>query len=521
MPVMTKMRESMPVVFAVLAGIFLLMIIFQWGGQGTLFSPKGETGTLGTVNGYPITQQEYNRFLEGATAEMKSKSKDKEETLNESEEADAQDNAWDKAVSNAIMLQSIEKMGVVVTNDEVRDMLFNSPSEDIRKAFTDSTGNFHQDEYIKQLRNPKFDSAVRIMEGNARQQIQDMKWKQAMATTVRVTDTEAYIRYMTDSAKAILQVIKILPQTVSPNAPVPAKEIQAYYDSHSWMYQQEEQRKFKFVRFPLVPNARDTALVMETANTLRGRLAEVPASGTDSSSIDSVVKELSQDYSDVPFAPRHVVTMRELGTDSALINAKEGDNVVAKITGKITAVHVLRVFDSIGHAMFHLRHIQVGYPANTGPNPTPAMQDSARAVANQIIQQLKSGADFAELARTRSADFRTAGKGGDMGWLDTGMLPPTYHESMAAAHSGDVIGPLEGPRGFDIIQVLQHTQKSWLVVGVSLVVKPSHQTLDLESQMANLFRDQAEKSGFDQAATSAGYHVITDAPCDTERLTHL
>ena len=55
MPVMTKMRDSMPVVFAVLAGIFLLMIIFQWGGQGnTFFHRKAKmAGLKSTVNGYP------------------------------------------------------------------------------------------------------------------------------------------------------------------------------------------------------------------------------------------------------------------------------------------------------------------------------------------------------------------------------------------------------------------------------------------------------------------------------------
>ena len=51
MPVMTKMRDSMPVVFAVLAGIFLLMIIFEWGGQGTIFNARGDAESLGIVNG--------------------------------------------------------------------------------------------------------------------------------------------------------------------------------------------------------------------------------------------------------------------------------------------------------------------------------------------------------------------------------------------------------------------------------------------------------------------------------------
>ncbi len=507
MPVMTKMRDSMPVVFAVLAGIFLLMIIFQWGGQGTLFSPKGENGVLGTVNGYPITQQEYNTDLEAATAEMKSKNK--EETLNESDEADAADEAWDHAVKNSLVQQSVDKMGIIVTPDEIRDMLFNSPPADIKKALTDSLGNFNQQLYIKELRDPRMDSTVRILEGKARQEIEEMKWQQAVASTVRVTDTEAFLRFMSDSAKAIVQVVKIMAPEVTPEMvrQVPEQQIQKYYDTHSWLYPQEEQRKFKFIRFPLIPNARDTALVMETANTLKARLAEVPISKTDTANIDTVVKELTQDYSDAAFRPRRLITMRELGSDTTLFSAKDGDNVVAKIDGKITALRVLQVFDSSPHTMFHIRHIEVAFPANA----TPAEQDSAHAVANDIYQKLKAGADFAEMARTRSSDSRTATKGGDMGWIDTNLLPLTARPEIGTAKYGDVLEPQQTPRGYEIFQVLQRTKKNWAIVGVPLVVKPSHQTLDLESQMANIFREQAEKNGFDQAATASGLHVISDA----------
>ncbi len=499
----------MPVVFAVLAGIFLLMIIFQWGGQGTLFSPKGETGTLGSVNGYPITQQEYNKILKSVTGEMKSKNK--EDNLSEEDESDAEDNAWDQAVSQAIANQSIEKLGITVTNDEVRDMLFNSPPADIRKIFTDSMGNFDQQKYIKELRDPRNDSTVRLMEADARDQIRQMKWQQAMASTIRITDTEAFIRYMTDSAKAILQVIKLpVPQPSSQAiAQVSDQEIQSYYDSHSSLYHQDEMRKFKFIRFPLVPNGRDTALVMETANTLKARLAEtqdVPVGN-----LDTVVKGLTLDYSDAPFAGRHLVNMTKMGSDTALLSTKVGENLVAKIDGKITALRVLDIFDTGGHMLYHARHIQIGYPPSI-PSPSQQMKDSLRMVAEQILQQLKSGGSFAELARTRSTDFRSAAKGGDMGWEDTLVFPSELRRVIASSGDGELLGPLEAPRGFEIIQVLNRSKKSWAIVGVPLVVKPSHQTLDLESQMANIFRDQAEKNGFDQAASSASYHVISDAP---------
>src|SRR5665213_3581139 len=99
-----------------------------------------------------------------------------------------------------------------------------------------------------------------------------------------------------------------------------------------------------------------------------------------------------------------------------------------------------------------------------------------------------------------------------MGWIDTAMLPPSFRKPIASAAPGALVGPLESPRGYDILQIVQRSQKAWAVVSVPLPVKPSHQTLEIESQDANLFRDNAVKNGFDKAATAAGYHVITDAP---------
>lgn len=510
---MTKMRDSMPVVFAVLAGIFLLMIIFQWGGQGTLFAPTGDAGVLALVNGYPITQGTYNKILETVTTDMKTKNK--VPNLNESDEADAEENAWDQAVSQAIIDQSIEKMGIIVTDQEIRDVMFNNPPEEIKKEFTDSLGNFHQDEYVKQLRDPRNDSIVRVMEEDARTQIRNLKWQQAMAVLCRATDTEAYIRFMTDSAKALTQIIKFPAQeTPQQSSQISPNDIQAYYDAHTWMYQQEEQRKFQFVRFLLIPNGRDSALVLQTANSIKEKLAETPLT-PDTTKIDTVAKELADDYSDLPPFSK-LITVREIGKDTALLSSKPGDAVVTTVSGKISALRVMGVFDDNGPMLFHVRHIPIQFPA-ANPQTPPSVRDSALLVANQILAKIKSGADFAEVARTSSPDPRTAASGGDMGWQDSVVFPPMLRSYLGTATPGETIGPVETPQGFEIFQVMQRSRRSWAVVGVPLQVKASHQTMELESQMANLFRDQAKKKGFEQAATSAGYHLVTDAPAISQK----
>ena len=503
---MTKMRDSMPYVFAGLAAVFLLMIIFQWGGQGTIFEPKGENGVLGTVNGMPITQKMYDKIYEDVTAQMKEKNKGAE--LTDAQENTARGQAWDQAVTQVLTDASISQMGIRVTDQEVRDMLFNNPPQQIRQQFTDSTGRFHEDQYIQALRDPRNDSIVRSLEATTREQLRTMLWQQTMAGTVRVTDTEAYIRYMTDSAKAMLQVVRIMAPQVTPQAAaqVPPSEIQAYYDSHKWMFPQEELRKFKFVPFPLVPNARDTSVVMETAHSIAARLTSAPLD-----QVDTVAKNLALDYSDLPYQPRMVVTMQQIGRDTSLLSSKVGDVVVANINGQITVARVLQIFDT-GRTFFHIRHITVGYPSMQMA-PTQQQKDSTLAAAQQLLAQLQQpGSNFAEAARTRSADPRTATTGGDMGWIDTVMLPPAFRGPLAKSPDSTLLGPLESPRGYDIMEVLGKSQRAWGVVGVPLSVKASTQTLDIEKQSANIFRDNAEKNGFDQAAGAANYHVVTDAP---------
>ncbi len=511
MPVMTKMRDSMPVVFAVLAGIFLLMIIFEWGGQGSLFNSHGDAESMGTVNGVKITKKLYDRMLMNVTEKMKKDSK--KSALSDVEEDQAADKAWDESVREAILQESMDKMNIVVTDQEVRDALFETPPGEIQRAFSDSTGYFHQKEYFQWLRDPKNDTIVRQLDQDVRDQLRHIKWQEVMISTIRVTDAEAKERYMVDSAKVLVQVVKIPAPPVPQDATkvVSDKELQDYYDAHSWQYKQEESRKFKFVVFRQMPNARDTATAVETARSIAARLSEAPLN-----TIDSAAKDLSMDYSDDPFHGRQTITQRDLGNDTSFLSKKAGDVAVASIGGRLSAVRILERGDTT-HTLYHTRHIviSVAPPKPGAPKPPAGVDapevDSAKKIANVIAEQLRAGADFVELARTKSQDPKSALRGGDIGWNEA---PPNAERSdpLAGAPINGIVGPIPGLSGFEIIQVLGKSNTHWTVVGVSLSIKPSHQTLLMQQQMANVFREQAVKLGFDEAAKASNYHILSDAP---------
>lgn len=87
----------------------------------------------------------------------------------------------------------------------------------------------------------------------------------------------------------------------------------------------------------------------------------------------------------------------------------------------------------------HLRLIQI----NRGPDDT---DESLSRRANDIVEQLKAGTDFGNLARQYSQDSRK-GKGGDWGWQRRSDLRKEFSDSIFALEAGQYSQPLIMPEG--------------------------------------------------------------------------
>ncbi|WP_457788094.1 peptidylprolyl isomerase [Pseudomonas sp. PL-6] len=79
---------------------------------------------------------------------------------------------------------------------------------------------------------------------------------------------------------------------------------------------------------------------------------------------------------------------------------------------------------------------------------------AAERQARELYQQLQQGADFAQLAISRSAS-ETALEGGEMGWRKAGQLPPPFDSMVSALSPGEVTEPLRTPGGFIILKLLE------------------------------------------------------------------
>jgi peptidyl-prolyl cis-trans isomerase D len=68
------------------------------------------------------------------------------------------------------------------------------------------------------------------------------------------------------------------------------------------------------------------------------------------------------------------------------------------------------------------------------------------------VKEARAGKDFTELAKRESNDA-TAAKGGDVGWIAAGQMPPAVEKIIFSLSKGAVSDPQESPAGFQIFKV--------------------------------------------------------------------
>jgi len=131
--------------------------------------------------------------------------------------------------------------------------------------------------------------------------------------------------------------------------------------------------------------------------------------------------------------------LREREVDNKIqIAESEVDNYLAEERGSAQA-----------NAEYNLAQILVRIPENSSPEQIAARRERAE----QILQQIKNGGDFAKIAATYS-DASDALNGGDLGWRNQDRLPQLFLEAIANLKEGDVSAILKSANGFHILKLL-------------------------------------------------------------------
>lgn len=80
---------------------------------------------------------------------------------------------------------------------------------------------------------------------------------------------------------------------------------------------------------------------------------------------------------------------------------------------------------------------------------------STKAQADELVADIRGGADFAAVAKQSSLDAKTRDTGGDIGWVTGDRLEDSYSGAAFSAAPGSVFGPAQTHDGWNIGQVLE------------------------------------------------------------------
>jgi peptidyl-prolyl cis-trans isomerase SurA len=101
-------------------------------------------------------------------------------------------------------------------------------------------------------------------------------------------------------------------------------------------------------------------------------------------------------------------------------------------------------------SQYHLAHILVGLPEGATPDQIAAAQKKIDGIKGQLD---RGEIDFAAAA-VRYSDSPNALEGGDLGWRGLNEIPPTFAQAITSMQAGQVIGPVRGPSGFQLLQLV-------------------------------------------------------------------
>lgn len=190
-----------------------------------------------------------------------------------------------------------------------------------------------------------------------------------------------------------------------------------------------------------------------------------------------------------------------------IINQLRGREISSRI--KVTDAEIEHYLETQSGAdgantQYHIGHILVSVPSGASASTI----QKAKEKADRIVQDLRNGKDFREMAISVSDDDNAL-KGGDLGWRHIGQIPTLFVDIVKTMRQGDISDPIRSPSGFHIIKMLETEGSAQHIVTKTkvrhILIKTNELIDDAEAQKRLLALKERIMDG-DDFATLARSH---------------
>ncbi len=498
MGLMNKLRDKTHIILIILILAFLATIVFEWG-MDYLGLRGGVVTELGSVNGQEVKYADFENQVNFAIEQQKQQTgEDPDETVIQL----IRDQVWEQMISQILAEQEIKRLGIQVTNQEILNWVYNSPQtlpEPIKRNFIDSTGQFNMAVYQQALatKTPEVQKFWAQVEDYLRQTLLSQKLQSVITATVRVTEGEVLQKFKDENILANFDYIFLDVNSIQDNQVLISEEdLKSYYEKNKENFKRDESVKLRYVLFPDQATMDDTIL---TEKQLRVLVKELKKFNPADSTTWSVVNDYSlSKYENKFFKPN------EISSEVAGYLFKEAKDSISDVIKASDGFHIVKLLDTKeGEDVFvNASHILINFETDTA---------GAKLKAEQLLQRLKNGEDFAKLSADNSDDPGNKFVGGSLGWFTKGAMVKEFEDAVMGGNIGEVKGPVKTQFGYHLIKINDRQKKEFKFADIKMIVKSSSKTRDAARKQAEDFAYVTRKGNFDEEVKKLGLQ-ITEIP---------
>ncbi len=288
MAVLGKIRSKGALLVSII-GVGLFAFIAEEAFRSCESTKNNERQQIAEILGEKLTYQEYQDLIDEYTEVIKMTQG--QETLNEDQLNQVRDMVWNQYIQSALIANEAKKVGLKVTDDEVRDILNQGTNPMLMQTpfVNQQTGRFDANilkqfmsEYKKaQTSNPQQAEQMRtiyrywtFMEKNLRQQLLAQKYQTLLAATFFSNKVEAKQAFNEDNSEANIDLGVFSYATINDkDIEVTESDLDAKYDELKPRFKQvEETRDIKYVSVKVTASANDRAAAVKEVNNFAAQL---------------------------------------------------------------------------------------------------------------------------------------------------------------------------------------------------------------------------------------------------------
>ena len=507
MATLEKIRSKAGLLVLVVGLALFAFIIGDFLNSGSTYFRQTQE-RVGEINGEVISIHDYQARVDEMTEMYKMQTGST--SLPEEYLTQIRQSVFDAMVQDIVLGEETEKIGMEVSPEELFDMVQGeniSPMIQQMQMFVNpQTGAFDRNALLNFLKTIDNDNIASMpaeqqdqlikarnfwlfWEKNIKRQRLEQKFTTLLAKAVSANKLDAKESFDENAKNAnIVYAMQSYSSIPDSTIEVSKSEIEKLYNQRKDLYKQKETKVIKYLSVDIRPSQEDYNNAQQDIESLKSEF-------TTSQNVADIVNENSEvPYMDVFF------------TDKAF----DPELKQFATTAEVGAVYG-PVFENDKYRMFKLvakttapDSVKVSHIMLAGQT-----EERTKVLADSLMNEIKGGADFAELAKKFSAD-QAAENGGELGWFtEATALRGVNEEFKNAIFSTPVnqVSVVKSMYGTHLVKVTEKTADvaKYKVADIDMTVSPSSKTYsNIYNELNQFISKNRDIAKLDTAAKSAG-----------------